>query len=1310
MEADEADIKAACDHFLDVDAVDAFLKDTAADIDKLKSETFEAEIITKKKTGDETESTKSMRFSRGNFVFSLCDIKLEKDAKALTEAMGIDIALTNTIPMFANEEGTPWLPKCNRLQIVRKDGKAFTTSADAFEETALWLLYHDDETGRKLESYYEDGEQKKRRFLVNKQAVTDEDVKKGGEKLEEAAGKAAEDTAEEKKEEKKTERILKAEQKLKEAEEEVKKATELEEAAEPPRYNAGVYPEPPVPSAAATASDATSLSLLSSAPHPYEQAQDLAKTGYIPGTMGDPSLGSVLGVNDASFWEYSLWNETVGPTWKKFYDWMWPESILSKLANVAGSSVMTITGTTTVVAGITTLINGVLGSVSVIIFSRWMESGLKKLWEDTLREAQSDSVLSFSLFLRRFSQKAAFAIHFVLSGLLIVFKQKYVVELLTSGIVWVFPAASATASTGVAAIAAPIIALAVYVTLRLLSIGGAKFMRTGVFASVSQRFANFLWKSNTWFEEFKEECDKEEDEFDERRMAILARVLHKHAPRFYKPTASQAYPTNAVDVFVAKLVRDAGKTNFVRALEGLCKLFHTVYFDHLRTDPETFTAHRILAVLYKEDGTPQENLKEFQVHRLELYFAFLWRYSKDDQKKQLISETPRGKAFFGNARYIDGPALRTARNKDDMIDKSLRTLLDKEEPQNKLWFRRPLEELTKDMIDQLDMFFVRTKRTLQQYGPKTTVLADTTVTLSSDIMTVEVFFGSRGCAVRAKIQGFQNDGWNPRRYSRIDRIATSNPPMFRAIDQLVNLLPALRDGKADDEQMLRAAKQFVKNCVRRLRDAFNSTFESRGALYYWIGHLKDDDYQYLHDHTSEEKRKLRHYEVLKAQELEFRRHQLDRPEFEAWKTAEDEFKRNQAKTAEDLHENIKQMHLNVEEMYIDVKKTMDNVSILFPTAQSQIKSIYEKVHDHEDKLEKLSQQFGKLYNESVEPYRNRPEQVRYNDKMEGLYKKALAIYEDAMDQYNTFAEITKNPAENRSAYARLGPFKVWLLDTDDENLERDQREEADYEQYAEEAQRYLDSDGPAEFKEEMKKILQEYNDKTSNIVLGRRKAQEVFDKLEEKTKLPDLSIDRLRLADAEGGLPDLSLLRKTYEKAKGMRSWHKTFEEDVRLVHLYAKSAVYAHEKQKDKELEDKAWYRFKDARNKFLGWRTKPTQMKEGVFSVFEKAREWAEKELQKDALDDAEKDVLQQLQALAIIYAELYKYQLETVEQSNKLLNRMFGSTLGNLARRAGWNGASAEEEVHLLDAAPDVSNALFSQHEEATKRLKMFVEAID
>ena len=64
------------------------------------------------------------------------------------------------------------------------------------------------------------------------QAVTDEDVKKAGEKLEEAAGKAAEDTAEEKKEEKKTERILKAQQKLKEAEEEVKRAAELDEAAQ----------------------------------------------------------------------------------------------------------------------------------------------------------------------------------------------------------------------------------------------------------------------------------------------------------------------------------------------------------------------------------------------------------------------------------------------------------------------------------------------------------------------------------------------------------------------------------------------------------------------------------------------------------------------------------------------------------------------------------------------------------------------------------------------------------------------------------------------------------------------------------------------------------------------------------------------------------------------------------------------------------------------------------------------------------------------------------------------------------------------
>ena len=144
--------------------------------------------------------------------------------------------------------------KCNRLQIARKDGKAFTKSEDAFEETALWLLYHDDETGRKLESYYEDGEQKQRRFLVNKK---EEDSK----------------------------------------------------------------PQDKAPSAEAAAIDATSLALLSSAPHPYEQAQDLAKTGYAPGTMGDPSSGSVVGVNDPSFWEYSLWNETVGPTWKKFYDY-----------------------------------------------------------------------------------------------------------------------------------------------------------------------------------------------------------------------------------------------------------------------------------------------------------------------------------------------------------------------------------------------------------------------------------------------------------------------------------------------------------------------------------------------------------------------------------------------------------------------------------------------------------------------------------------------------------------------------------------------------------------------------------------------------------------------------------------------------------------------------------------------------------------------------------------------------------------------------------------------------------------------------
>ena len=112
----------------------------------------------------------------------------------------------------------------------------------------------------------------------------------------------------------------------------------------------------------------------------------------------------------------------------------------------------------------------------------------------------------------------------------------------------------------------------------------------------------------------------------------------------------------------------------------------------------------------------------------------------------------------------------------------------------------------------------------------------------------------------------------------------------------------------------------------------------------------------------------------------------------------------------------------------------------------------------------------------------------------------------------------------------------------------------------------------------------------------------------------------------------------------------------------------------------------------------------------MFEKAREGAEKELQKDALDDADKDVLQQLKALAIIYANLYKYQLETVEQSYELVNRMLGSRLGKLARAAGLISASAEEEVHVLDAAPDVSNTLFAQHEEATKRLKMFVEAID
>ena len=1238
MEADEADIKAACDHFLDMKAVDAFLKDTAADIDKLKSKTFEAEIITKKKTGDETESTKSMRFSRGNFVFSLCDIKLDKDAEAPTptEAMGIEIALTNTIPMFANEEGTPWLPKCNRLQIARKDGKAFTKSEDAFEETALWLLYHDDETGRKLESYYEDGEQKQRRFLVNKK---EEDSK----------------------------------------------------------------PQDKAPSAEAAAIDATSLALLSSAPHPYEQAQDLAKTGYAPGTMGDPSSGSVVGVNDPSFWEYSLWNETVGPTWKKFYDWMWPESILSKVGNVAGSGVMTITGTTTVVAGIAALFNTVLGSVSVIIFSRWMQSGLKELWEDTLREAQSDNVLGFSLILRRYSQKVAFAMHSVLSVLLIVVGQETVVKLLEAGIVWAIPAASATASTGVAAIAAPIIALAVYVTSRLLSIGGVKFVRTGVFASISQGVANYYWSSNTWFKEFEEECDKEGDEFDERRMAILARVLRERAPRFYKPIASQAYPTNAVDVFVGKLVRDAGKTNFVRALEELCKLFHTVYFDHLRTDPETFTAHRILAVLYKEDGTPQENLDNLQVHRLELYFALLWRYSKDDQKKQLISETRRGKAFFGNARYIDGPALRTARNKDDMIDKSLKTLLDNEEPQNQLWFRRPLEELTKDMIDQLDMFFVRTKRTLQQYGPKTTVLADTTVTLSSDIMTVEVFFGSRGCAVRAKIQGFQNDGWNPRRYERINRIATSNPPMFRTIEQLQNLLPALRDGKADDGQMLRAAKQFVNNCVRRLRDAFNSTFESRGALYYWIGYLKDDDYQYLHDHTSEEKRKLRHYENLKLQEAEFRQRQLDRPEYEAWKAADDKFKRNQAKTAEDLHENIKQWYLDVEDMRVDVQKTMDKMGILFATAQSQITSFFRKVQLQEKELEKLSTQFGDLYNESVKPYRNGPEQLEYDGKMKDLYKEAMAIWVGANEEYDRLEMIVKDAAENRSAYVRLGPLKVWLLDTDDENLERDRLEEEDYEKYAQKAQEYLDSDGPAEFKDEMKKILRDYDDKTKFNKKMKDMLEEDFDKLEKRVRLATQN---------EVRLPNLSLLRKTDEKAKSMRSWHKRFEEDVRLVHLYAKSAVYAHEKQTSKKLEDKAWYRFKDERKKFLGWRNTrfKTQMKEGVFSVFEKAGKWAEEELQKDALDDAEKNALQQLKALAIIYAELYKYQLETVEQSNKLLNRMLGSTFGDLARAAGWNGASAEEEVHLLDAAPDVSNALFAQHEEATKRLKMFVEAID